>query len=343
MKDIRGFNRLELPRNHKRITQSSLLLSQSWRANCDIQILLYDSNPLHPDPGDVARATDYIVAYACKGVETLQEEKKQMIALVLQGQETFGDKTDVQRLARQLLNRTVGDKMISKQEAMVHIGQLDLVDCSESLDTVSISGYYKLNTGKTCTTFLKKYASRQQKYKHLTLHQYFHLLKNKTHDPSTTNSTYIPHYVGANSHPQFPPTVSYARSIILLHTPWIRKFNTDQDFVSLFNNLILSPTCPLHVKIPFLQIKARVQDRKTNVEPTNTLDNPICPFLSEKIPDDLKDIIKLANMLPSHALHDQSDTLTFDNGNNYDWSKQHYPVSFHSSCIEVAVKEVPLF
>ena len=251
-----------------------------------------------------------------------------MIALVLQGHETFGDKTDVQRLARQLLNRTVGEKMISKQEAMVQIGQLDLVHCSESIDTVSISGYYKLDTGKSATTFLKQYATRQHQHKHLTLHQYFHLLKNKTHDPSTKRATYIPHYVGANSHPQFPPTVPYACSIVLLHTPWIKHFNTDQDFISLFHQLILSPTCPLHVKIPYLRIKARVQNRKANIEPTNTHDDPINPFLSEKIPDDLRQLIQLANMLPSTHTNDETDMFVYDHGKDYDWSKQHFHVSF---------------
>ena len=169
---------MELPRNNKRLTQSSAFLVQSWRANCDVQILLYETDPLHPDPSEIAKATDYIVAYACKGVETLQEERNQMVSLVMAAHETFGDHTDVQRLARQLLNKTIGEKMISKQEAMVLVGQLRLVHCSESIDTVSISGYYKLDKNSTSTTFLKKYATRAAQDRHLTIHQFFH--KEKT-------------------------------------------------------------------------------------------------------------------------------------------------------------------
>ena len=75
VQDPRGFKRLELERNDPRLTQSSMIMTQSWRANCDIQILLYESDPNAPDPSEIARATDYIVAYACKGVGTLQEEK----------------------------------------------------------------------------------------------------------------------------------------------------------------------------------------------------------------------------------------------------------------------------
>jgi hypothetical protein len=50
---------------------------QSWRANCDVQILIYNSDPKNPDLTDIARVTDYIVAYACKGNATMKEEREQ--------------------------------------------------------------------------------------------------------------------------------------------------------------------------------------------------------------------------------------------------------------------------
>lgn len=81
--DPRGFDRLELPRNHQRVIQTSLDLCQSWRANCDIQILLYDSDPDDPDPFEIARVTDYVVAYQCKGNSSLREEKEQIRALIM--------------------------------------------------------------------------------------------------------------------------------------------------------------------------------------------------------------------------------------------------------------------
>jgi hypothetical protein len=39
---------------------------------------LYESNPFSPDPSEIARVTDYVVAYACKGNSTLTEEKRQI-------------------------------------------------------------------------------------------------------------------------------------------------------------------------------------------------------------------------------------------------------------------------
>src|SRR5687767_1174537 len=47
--DLRGFDRLELPRNDRRIVASLRWLLQGWRANCDIQVLLYECGLLHPN------------------------------------------------------------------------------------------------------------------------------------------------------------------------------------------------------------------------------------------------------------------------------------------------------
>jgi hypothetical protein len=74
---------LEMKRNHERILQSSMDMCQSWHGNCDFQILLYDCDPLSPDPAEIARVTDYVVAYACKGNATLAEEKNQLKSLCL--------------------------------------------------------------------------------------------------------------------------------------------------------------------------------------------------------------------------------------------------------------------
>jgi hypothetical protein len=83
IKDRRGFMRLELPRNHPRVNQTPLDVLAAWRANCDMQLILYNSDPDHPDPEDVAKVTDYVVAYACKGNASLAEEKSQMKSIIM--------------------------------------------------------------------------------------------------------------------------------------------------------------------------------------------------------------------------------------------------------------------
>lgn len=76
-RDDRNFLRLEMPRNNIRLNQTPLYVLRGWRANCDIKILLYRSRVDDPslDLEEIAQVSDYIVAYACKGSETLKVQK----------------------------------------------------------------------------------------------------------------------------------------------------------------------------------------------------------------------------------------------------------------------------
>lgn len=81
--DHKRAKKLYMPRNHPRINQSSLDLLQSWRGNCDVSILLYDCDPRYPNLTEIARVTDYVVSYACKGNTTVKEEREQNRSLIL--------------------------------------------------------------------------------------------------------------------------------------------------------------------------------------------------------------------------------------------------------------------
>jgi hypothetical protein len=74
--DPRGFKILQLSRqNSKHVLQSSMSLLQSWRANSDVKILLYETDPNYPDLTEISTVCDYLVSYTCKGHTTLFEEK----------------------------------------------------------------------------------------------------------------------------------------------------------------------------------------------------------------------------------------------------------------------------
>jgi hypothetical protein len=72
-----------MPRNHLRVNQTSMDAVQSWRANCDVQILIYDCDPKNPSVGELARVSDYVVGYSCKGNATTREEKEQLKHLIM--------------------------------------------------------------------------------------------------------------------------------------------------------------------------------------------------------------------------------------------------------------------
>jgi len=63
------------------VHQTSVKILQAWRANCNIKLLLYNSDPRRVDPREIAQVTDYVVSYACKGNEKLHDEKMQLKSL----------------------------------------------------------------------------------------------------------------------------------------------------------------------------------------------------------------------------------------------------------------------
>ena len=173
IRDPRGYNKLELPRNHPRVIQTSMFLVQGWRANVDIQLLLYDDNITKTTASDVAQISDYIISYICKGTETSVQEKLRVKDIILNSSECTGDIADVKRVSRHILNEATKNRLISKQESMCYIGQLPLFLCSEIIENISLSGYRKIGTQQEAqTTFLITYAKRQEKHE-MSLHQYF--------------------------------------------------------------------------------------------------------------------------------------------------------------------------
>jgi len=61
------------------------------------------------------------------------------------------------------LNRSVANRTVSKQEAMCELGDLDLVICTESIETVSLSASIKIKYGeKDSTNIVQKYKKRKK-------------------------------------------------------------------------------------------------------------------------------------------------------------------------------------
>jgi hypothetical protein len=284
-------------------------------------MLIYESNPDCPDPADVARVTDYIVAYACKGVESLAEERQQTISLVLAAEEESFGKQDVQRLARKVLNRSVGEKLVSKQEAMVQLGKLDLFVCSEMISTVSLSGYYKIATsGEGAHTCLVKYAKRDTSTpRSLELSLYAYFLENEGYSQKHHRHI-VPHFTGASSTPVYPPTKDYARAVLLTHQPWHRKFDADdRDFLVEFWNFIKSPHCPPIVLIPFYQVYVRYLSKNVYTEPTSNAEGISYEEFAQDIPEDVALTVKLVSNIAGSAV--ESDGYEFDYGLEHNWTQ----------------------
>ena len=83
-KDHRGVEHFIMPRmNSVRIVQHSRALVQAWRANADVQLLIYRSDPSMPDIGEIEAVSRYCVAYAGKRYQTTKAEIDTIQNLIL--------------------------------------------------------------------------------------------------------------------------------------------------------------------------------------------------------------------------------------------------------------------
>lgn len=322
--DNKGSKKLFLERNHTRIVQCADNLLQAWRGNCDVQILIYESDPDCPDPAEIARVTDYVVAYSCKGNKTLKEEREQSRNLVMRSEDLTGSIRDVNRVVTQALNQTCSNRIISKQECCVLLGKLNLVTCTESIESISLSNSTKitLEGESPKKNFITKYKNRSPADEDLSLHQFF--LNEKEKNVSPDAKYIIPHFVGINSQPTYPVTKAYAKATCVIHKPWRDTIDDNYDWIAEFDSFLLSNTCPQSVKIAYGRVQQRFVQKMMNYEPVaydaDTSGNPIDP-------DDLE-LMQLCGLHANKAAEGSFfDILkSVDKGEDFDWSKSYFEV-----------------
>ena len=74
--DRRGIKHYQMERGSScRMVQLSKYILRTWRANCDIKLLVYDTDPKYPDIKEIENVIRYLVAYTVKKSSTISEEK----------------------------------------------------------------------------------------------------------------------------------------------------------------------------------------------------------------------------------------------------------------------------
>jgi hypothetical protein len=80
----KGISHFRMRRTHSvQLVQNSKSLLKAWRANCDIKLLLYHSNPSHPDIPEIEDVCKYVVAYTRKRHNTTQVEKEAIQNIIM--------------------------------------------------------------------------------------------------------------------------------------------------------------------------------------------------------------------------------------------------------------------
>jgi hypothetical protein len=215
------------------------------------------------------------------------------------------------------MNKTSAQRVISKQEAVVLLGNLDMFTCSETIESVSISNSKVLRTSEERSvdkTFIRAYESRDKVYEQCSLYQFFHLKKAK----SQTTKQVIPHFVGVSGTPKFPVTETYARHVLTVYRPW-RVYPKDCAWISEFETFINSNTCPASAKMHYERAMCRYYDNMTHYEPkASNIDHSVNPISSTD-----EELMTLVGLKTSSECDEDTRLLKqLDRGLEFQWDKE---------------------
>lgn len=231
-------------------------------------------------------------------------------------QEYTGDKRDIKHACTKIMNKAASNRLISKQEAVVLLGQLDLVTCSETIESVSISNSKRLNFDADITdkSILQQYIDRPLTQESMCLQDYFDHLKNVT---KPTNKIVIPHFVGINGSPVFPINDNYAKQSLIVYRPW-RIYPTSQNWKNEFEYFVRLPSTPISCKLPYHRVMQRWYDKMAGFEPVSG----IYDHSSNPIPEDIKILLSLTGMAGSD-IEDFDDVMLkkLDRGFEFEWDR----------------------
>ena len=141
----RGIKLLRLKRSESRMKQTSFTMLQSWRANCDIALLIYTQDPLKINEKDIAAISGYVTSYCTKGNATHKAEIETISAMILSMKNDFSEgNLGTITAARKIFNTFMTDRIISKAESSCDILNLPLYKCTEIFRSIPLSTYTKI-------------------------------------------------------------------------------------------------------------------------------------------------------------------------------------------------------
>ena len=199
---------LVMERDHPRVVQGSKFMRQSWRANCDLQIIVTT------DPAPIA---DYVLSYNTKEAAASPEYKKFFLEFVAAASEsTFA----MGSLVRKFMLKLSGHREKPAQEILYHASGGNLFEFSRSCSkTISLSANRRVCTDRHSDkaalgdNIVDKYRRSCSGLRGMSLYEYA---------LSQTQDKWI-YVTGANQKLSWPPTESLCRALLLLHGKWVNE------------------------------------------------------------------------------------------------------------------------
>lgn len=214
------------------------------------------------------------------------------------------------------MNKSSSKRVISKQEATVLLGDLDMFLCSETIESVSISNSKSVRCNEETSvdkSFISSYENRPVCYKECSLYEYFHIIKNS----KTLKKDVIPHFVGISGTPRYPVTETYARHVLTVYKPWL-IYPKSCNWINDFDNFIKSSRCPASAKMHYERAVCRHINNTTHYEPkSSSVDHSKNP-----ISDADTDLMALVGLKGNVIDDEDSRTIKqLNRGLDYEWDK----------------------
>ena len=209
--------------------------------------------------------------------------------------------------------------MISKQECILMLLNRSMVDCSESIETVSISraSKVKLTTSKSpSNSIVAQYARRPVAFHTYSLHRYFHHLENEKKNP---RKLVVPHYVGGVLEVTFPLKKGFASSMLQIYKPWMGRFEVNEENCVAFDNFLRSDSCPEHLTMAYVRSVRRYTNPESRVDQIGKKQS-----CNGEMDSETEDFLRLTGL---HKPDDASGDCSFEYeyGLEYDWSVEVKP------------------
>lgn len=361
----RGIKLLRLKRSESRMKQTSFTMLQSWRANCDISLLIYTQDPMKLNEKDIAAISGYVTSYCTKGNATQPAAVDAVSSMILSMKNEFaeGPKTGTVTAARKILNGFMTDRIISKAESSCDILKLPLYKCTEQFRTIPLNQYQKIigNSSKQqrqnrSNNIVAQYSARTEQM-NMNLNDYFYM-KNISSSPTAQDAKrllklnfkskqVIAHPTGLQNSPSYPIKWQYAKAALLLYKPWHRtkrlscdviqsKHETNENIVHEYYNFLKESNCPDELKLEFAIAKETFDRSVKNRLCAQNVDN-IDNGTGEDMTEETKQLLEAQRIF-----RNQFERHGLDMGLDYAWDKpytHHDPLLNDTNWIDLKKEE----